>query len=67
MIIVFGNHVQNDDISSNLLLFKKILISWIFRRVKEQKNGTKLQKTLSAALHILFSIHHMMVTCGTQV
>ena len=35
--MIFGTHVQNDDISSNFFDFFKILIIWVFRGVKGQK------------------------------
>ena len=37
MIVIFGTHVQKDDISSNNFQFFKILFFGDFRAVKRQK------------------------------
>ena len=47
--------------------FFKILIFWVVRRVKGQKNSPKWQKTLSFALYISGTIHHMILIYGTHV
>ena len=37
MIIICGTKVQNDNISQRFIIFFKILIFWVFRRIKGQK------------------------------
>ena len=46
--------------------FFKILIFWVIRRVKGQK-WPKMTKTLSFALYISGTIHHMILIYGTHV
>ena len=48
-------------------LFFIILIFWVVRGVKVQKNGPKWQKILSVMLHVSGTIHHIIVIYGTHV
>ena len=45
-------------------IFFKILIFWVVRVIKRQKNCPKWQKILSVILHISGTIHHMIVIYG---
>ena len=47
--------------------FFKILIFWVVKRVKEQKNSPKWQKTLSLHISQEPTIHHMIFIYGAHV
>ena len=53
--------LYNDNISPG-----KMLIFWVFRRVKGQKRP-KMKKTLSVTPYISRTIHHMIFMYGTHV
>ena len=59
MILIYGTHVENVNISTLFIHFFKILIFLVrVVRGKREKNGPKLEKILSVTLHISETIHH---------
>ena len=47
--------------------FFKVLIYLVFRWGQRAKNGWKWEKIMPVTFHISGNIHHMVVSCGTQV
>ena len=60
IIVIFGTHVQNDNISRCLFHFFWILIFRVFRELKGKK-WPQMKKILSLSLHISGTVHHMIV------
>ena len=44
MIMIFGAHVQNDDIYEHFFHFVEILIFWVVREVKGQRMAQNCKK-----------------------
>ena len=63
MIFIHGTHVENHNISMFFLHFSEIIFFGVSRGVKGQKMAQN-DKKLSVALHILESIHHVIVFFG---
>ena len=69
MIVLFGVHAQNDDISSNFFHFLKILIFLVFREGEGVK-GQKMTHTYqfqSSALYISRTVGHIFKIFVTHV
>ena len=74
MIVIYGTHVQNNNISRSFFHFFKILILWVVREVKRQKMVQNNKKIclFQDNLDILFNLdisgttNHMIVIYGTQ-
>ena len=52
IIVIFGTHVQKDDISSNVFQFFIIVLLGDFRGVKRAKNDLKLPISVCHALYL---------------
>ena len=66
MIMIFGEHVQNDDISSNFLHFFRILIFFFFAfegGLNEKKNDPQMPVSVC---HVPY-LRNCKSICGTQV
>ena len=66
MIVVYGTHMENANISRNFFSFSKFDFLSI-KRVKRAKYGPKWQIILSVAVNIWGTIHHMIVIYDTHV
>ena len=68
MIVVFGTHVQNDNVSSIFFHFFKILIFWVFRGtgVKGQKM-THYYQFQSVTLYISRTVDHIIKIFCSQM
>ena len=44
MIVIYGTHVENDNISGYFFLFSKIVIFWVATKVKGQKTAQNDKK-----------------------
>ena len=51
MIVIYGTHMENDDISMFFLFFQNFIF-WVVMGVKGQKNGPKWQEILSVTCFI---------------
>ena len=61
-------HMCKSTISSGVFLcIFQIVIIGVNSGVKGQKNDANWQKIMCVALHVLGSIHHMIVIFGTHV
>ena len=67
MIVMYGTHIQNDNISRHFFHFFKILIFWVHREVKRQKTVQNDKKILFIVLHISGTMHIRIVIYGTCV
>ena len=55
MSVIFGIHVKNDNISTRVFHFIKILVLWVVRWVKGQK---KPKMTKNSVHHTLYLRNH---------
>ena len=67
MIVIFGAHVQNDDISKHFFHFYEILIFGVVSEVKGQKMVQNCKKFCLVTCHISGTIHHMNVIFAKHV
>ena len=67
MIVIYGTHVQNDNISRCFSHFFKMLIFWVVRGVKGQKMVQNEKKILSVVFHISGTTQDMIVIYGALV
>ena len=68
IILIYGTHVENDNIYKNFFHFFKILIFWFVRGVKEQKivqNDKKfcLWRSISQEPYIIWSSSFVLCKC----
>ena len=65
-IVIYGTHVQNDNISRVFLIFSKFRFL-VLLVVKGKKMFQNEKKILSVALHISGTIHHITLVYGTHL
>ena len=67
LIIIFGTHPYNDDISRCFFHFFEILMFWAVKAVKGQNMTKDNKENLSVAVDNLGTMYRMNVIYGTLV